>query len=137
MHPLIMPLLSMMLLTLLVWCLMYWRRIGEMQRRKMNPQQLAMPEARTLLSERAQQASNNLTNLFELPVLFYALCLLDVGIGRVDPVMTALAWVFVGFRVLHSGIHCSLNHVWSRFSCYVLAALALWGMLLRLLWLAL
>ena len=44
------------------------------------------------------------------------------------------AWVFVGFRVLHSVMHCTLNIVNVRFALYLVAALALWFMLLRSVW---
>lgn len=44
------------------------------------------------------------------------------GLGDVD--------LFV-FRVLHSAIHCTFNHVMARFTVYFVASVALWFMLLR------
>ena len=75
--------------------------------------------------------SDNLKNLFELPVLFYALALLLFVTNRVDATYVAAAWAFVVFRAAHSVVHCTFNRVMVRFSCYLAASLALWFMLLR------
>ncbi len=79
----------------------------------------------------ARYASENFRNLFEVPVLFYALVLMVFHLGMVDIWFLGLAWGFAGFRVLHSVIHCSYNHVPHRFAAYGIACLALWIMLLR------
>ena len=42
-----------------------------------------------------------------------------------DPVLVALAWGFVGSRVVHSAIHCSYNNVNHRFAVYVAGSLFL------------
>ncbi|MEM9623023.1 MAG: MAPEG family protein, partial [Pseudomonadota bacterium] len=75
--------------------------------------------------------SDNLKNLFEMPVLFYALCLYLHGTATVDNVDVILAWGFVVFRYLHSLMHCTRNVVIIRFVLYAIASLALWGMMLR------
>jgi hypothetical protein len=49
--------------------------------------------------------SDNLKNLFELPVLFYALSLYLFVTRQVDGTYVAAAWVFFVFRVAHSAIH--------------------------------
>ena len=48
--------------------------------------------------------SANLTNQFEWPMFFYAACLmlLQHEAGRF---VLALAWIFIGGRLLHSSIH--------------------------------
>ena len=76
----------------------------------------------------------NLRNLFELPVLFYALCLLLMQQGLAQPVEVLdvqLAWAFVGFRALHSLVQCTVNIVNARFAFYALSSIALWVMLAR------
>jgi hypothetical protein len=75
--------------------------------------------------------SDNLKNVFELPVLFYALVLLLYVTNRVDGVYVVAAWVFVVFRFAHSVVHCTFNRVLVRFYCYLAASLALWIMVLR------
>jgi hypothetical protein len=75
--------------------------------------------------------SDNLKNLFELPVLFYALALLLFVTNGVDAAHLAAAWLFVILRIAHSLVHCTFNRVMVRFSCYFVSSLALWFMLLR------
>ncbi len=76
-------------------------------------------------------ASHNLKNLFELPVIFYAVCLYLFVSDTVDGIYLAAAWCFFAFRVVHSLIHCSYNRVEHRFAAYILGAIALWAMVIR------
>ena len=76
-------------------------------------------------------ASHNLKNLFELPVIFYAVCLYLFVSDSVDGIYLAAAWWFFAFRVVHSLIHCSYNKVEHRFAAYMLAAIGLWVMVIR------
>ena len=84
-----------------------------------------------MLPEAVSYPANNFKNLFELPVLFYGLCLLLYVTGSAGNTYVAAAWVFFAFRVLHSVVHCKSNIVMLRFSLYAAAALALWFMLGR------
>ena len=70
--------------------------------------------------------SDNLKNLFEIPVLFYALALYLYVANQVDAIHVAAAWVFVAFRVLHSLVHCTINIVMLRFYLYLVSTLAVW-----------
>jgi len=45
---------------------------------------------------------------------------------RVDALYVGAAWVFVGFRVLHSAVHCTINAVMVRFYLYLISTLAVW-----------
>jgi hypothetical protein len=126
------PFLALMLLTLVVWIYMYVRRIAFIQGSRVDPRQLEIPGELARLSPAAiSNPSDNLKNLFELPVLFYALVLLLLVTERVDDTYVAAAWVFVAFRVAHSIVHCTFNRVLVRFYCYLAASLALWFMVLR------
>jgi hypothetical protein len=49
--------------------------------------------------------SRNYHNLLELPVLFYAGCLLAYSADLVSQPLITLAWVFVALRVVHTVIH--------------------------------
>lgn len=121
-----------MLLTLIVWVYMYVRRIGFITRERIDPRRLEIPGELARVSPAAiSNPSDNLKNLFELPVLFYALSLLLFVTQRVDATYVTAAWVFVGFRVAHSLVHCTFNRVMVRFYCYLAASLALWFMVLR------
>lgn len=53
---------------------------------------------------------NNLTNQFELPVLFIAGCVGLYATGHAGPVAVVLAWLFVASRLAHAYIHLSRHH---------------------------
>lgn len=118
-------------LTFLVWVRLYQLRLGEMARKRIHAQALAnAADSVRLLSD--TRASDNFRNLFELPVLFYAGVLLAAHIGMSDMVSPALAWAFVGLRAVHSAVHCTFNHVMTRFVVYALATLALVALWVRI-----
>ena len=126
------PVIGMMLLTAVVWIVLFLRRIPAMQASGLPTQTWTTPDKTVeLLTESVNNPANNFKNLFELPVVFYALCLVLFVTNSVDVLHVAAAWTFVGFRALHSLIHCTVNIVMARFLCYLAASLALWLMVAR------
>ena len=126
------PFFATILLTFAVWLYMYVRRIRFLTSAGIDAKQLREPGALAALTPAAvSNPSDNLKNLFELPVLFYALALYLYVTSQVDGVDVAAAWVFVGFRALHSAVHCTVNIVLLRFWLYAIASLALWFMSAR------
>jgi hypothetical protein len=126
------PFFAMMILTLVVWIYMYVRRIHFIEACKISPQDLAVPGELARLSPPAvSNPSDNLKNLFEMPVLFYALALYLFVTTRVDAGYVTAGWIFAAFRVLHSAVHCTFNVVMLRFWIYAVSTAALWFMLLR------
>ena len=123
------PFFAMLLLTLVVWAYLFLRRIHWIQTQGIRPEQIATPAALAELSPpQASRPSDNLRNLFELPVLFYAVVLYPFSAGRVAALHVGAAWVFAAFRALHSLVHCTFNHIMLRFVLYLVASLALWLM---------
>jgi len=126
------PFLATMLLTLVVWLYMYIRRISFIMSRGISSQDLAVPGALAQLSPPAvSNPSDNLKNLFEIPVLFYALALYLFVTKQVDVPYLDAAQVFVAFRALHSAVHCTFNLVILRFYLYLIATLAVWFIAIR------
>jgi hypothetical protein len=121
---------ALALLTFVVGFRMLIVRIGEMRRRGIEPQDVALSGQR---AERLEdtRASDNYNHLFELPVLFYALAGLALATGHVLGWLAYAAWLFVVLRVLHSLIQCTYNRVLHRFTVF----LAGYGLLL-VMWLA-
>ncbi len=121
------PVFAMVLLTFLVWVYMYIRRISFFTRNKINPKDLAVPGALGQLSPpEVANPSDNLKNLFEIPVIFYALALYLFVTSQVDAAYLTAAWIFVAFRALHSVVHCTVNVVMLRFYLYLISTLAVW-----------
>jgi hypothetical protein len=126
------PFFATMLLTLVVWVYMYVRRIAFIQGNRINSQDLAAPGKLAEISPpEVSNPSDNLKNLFEIPVLFYAIVLYLFVTHQVDLAYVGAAWVFVAFRVLHSAVHCTFNLVILRFYLYLISTLAVWFMLIR------
>ena len=111
---------------------MYFQRIRHIRYFKISPKRIATPEEISLLlPERVNRPSNNLKNLFELPVIFYALCSMSLGLQMEDRILLALAWAFCALRTLHSIIHCTTNHVAARFAAYLASSITLFAMVAR------
>ncbi len=126
------PMLATMTLTAIVWFYMYARRIPAMRRARVSVQTYTTPDKVTEhLPEDVNYAANNLKNLFEVPVLFYGLCLYLFVSGNVDAAYVVAAWLFFLLRAFHSIVHCTRNIVMLRFYLYASSALALWFMLGR------
>ena len=126
------PFFATIFLTLFVWVYMYIRRIRFLTGTKIDPKELAVPGALARLSSPGvANPSDNLKNLFEIPVLFYALVLYLFVTQQVDAVYVNAAWVFVVFRALHSTVHCTFNHILLRFYLYLIATLAVWFIAIR------
>jgi len=77
---------------------------------------------------RAQWKSHNYNHLMEQPTIFYAialtLALMDFGGG----INYWLAWGYVGLRIIHSLIQCTVNVVRYRLAIFALASLCLIGL---------
>jgi hypothetical protein len=126
------PFFATISLTLLVWVYMYARHISFITSSRIDFQDLAAPGALAQLSPPAvSNPSGNLKNLFEIPVIFYALVLYLFVTKQVDAVYVYAAWVFVAFRVMHSAVHCTFNLVMLRFYLYLAATLAVWFIAIR------
>ena len=125
----ILPAIALVLLTAIVWVRLYVERIHELRQRRIDPQSLATAAfaARTL---QRVQASDNFKNLFEVPVLFYALCAVLASAQYVSPFFVIGAWLYVALRYIHSFVHLTYNRVIHRFAVYVLSTVilfVLWG----------
>ncbi|HXV40648.1 MAG TPA: MAPEG family protein [Steroidobacteraceae bacterium] len=76
--------------------------------------------------------ARNLTNLYEMPTLFYAGIAIAFAAGRGGVLLVALAWAYVALRYVHSAIHLTTNKVIWRFRAFaasMFVLLAFWGAL--------
>lgn len=126
------PFLGMMLLTLAVWVFMFARRIRFLTANDIDPKDLEVPGKLAEITPAAvSNPSDNLKNLFEIPILFYAISLYLFATGQVDTAHVAAGWVFLAFRSLHSTVHCTFNRVMLRFYLYLISCLAVFFMIGR------
>jgi hypothetical protein len=71
-------------------------------------------------------------NLLEMPTLFYALAVILFLTHNVDALCVALAWGYVGLRVLHSVITLTYNHIFHRFLAFAFSNVIVLGLWLKL-----
>ncbi|MGB5290677.1 MAG: MAPEG family protein [Lysobacterales bacterium] len=132
--PLLLPLLAQVALTFIVMTSMYRGRVAEMKSKKIHPQQIKTREKSKHFLTDSAPASDNFSNLFELPVLFYTAILLTLILMVQDSILVILAWTFVISRYLHSFIHVTYNRVMHRFYMYLLSSFLLLAYWVRLGW---
>jgi hypothetical protein len=75
--------------------------------------------------------ADNYNHLHEQPTVFYALMFFAALTGGGDGPALALAWTYVGLRVVHSLVQATFNRVVVRFSVFALATLVLMAFALR------
>ena len=127
-QPILYPLFAQVGLTFLVWLWMYATRIYTLQKNRIDANELRTVEDEHRLLKSVLGPSENLVNLFEMPVLFYTAAILAYVTHTDTSMLLTLAWLFVAFRALHSLIHCSYNRVMHRFTAYFISSVCLWGM---------
>lgn len=69
--------------------------------------------------------SRHVTNLLELPPLFYITCILIYVTGINSVLLLSCAWLFVLTRFVHSYIHLGSNNVIHRYKIFWAGGLAL------------
>jgi len=121
------PCIALVSLTSLIWAMTVYKRIQEMRVNRISPQSLATSRGVSSLLKNSQ-ASDNFSNLFELPVLFYILCLALEVTHETTLGYVVAAWIFVLLRTLHSLIQVTSNRVTYRFFAWLLSSICLLGM---------
>lgn len=126
-HAILLPPTVLALLTAVVFGRLYTDRIAEIRARRIHPQQLATSKqsADTLQNV---AASDNYRNLFEAPVLFYALCGYLAVTQLTTVVLLACAWGYVFLRAAHTFVHLTNNKVIRRFQLFFASSMVLFAM---------
>jgi hypothetical protein len=127
------PIAVMVLQVAIVTCLMLKERVVEMKNRKISPAIVASSSQMRRVLENTR-AADNYQNLFEMPVLFYVLCLALYMVQSVNQGFLWAAWAFVILRLLHSFIHIGYNNVMHRFSVFALSMWVVGGMWAAFVW---
>jgi hypothetical protein len=111
-------LLGQVLLTAMVGGWLLYTRVHEMRTKRIHPQAASNSLKMAARLENVQ-AADNFRNLFEVPVMFYALCAVALATHHTPGWLATGAWVFVALRVVHSIIHCSYNTVMHRLTAFL------------------
>ena len=112
------PVLAQITLTFVAFALLGVRKTRALKDDKVDLAKAALDN--DAWPESVLKVSNNIRNQFQLPVIFYALCLVYFSLGVVNIVVLSLAWAFVICRVIHAWIHMGSNFVPARFRVFLI-----------------
>ncbi|MAZ83113.1 MAG: hypothetical protein CME90_05825 [Hoeflea sp.] len=120
------PMIIQAALTFAVYVIMSRRRIQGVRQGTAKAADYKVP---TVEPEYSATAVRNLSNQFELPVLFFVVCLSLQMTAGVNYVALLLAWVFVLSRLVHAYVHMGSNKLRLRRPVFIvgfLCCLLLW-----------
>ena len=126
-YNLLLAALAMVVLTFAVGLRMLYCRVQEMRQKRLHPQKAATSKTMAANLENIQ-AADNYRNLFETPVLFYALVACAVAAAYAPPWLVIGAWCYFGLRVVHTIIHCTYNNVMHRLAVFAIGFVLLVGL---------
>jgi len=115
--------------TFVMWAWMYATRIPAILRAKMRMDpQAPRGEQMAKLPAEVRWKADNYNHLMEQPTLFYAIVIVLALVGRDRGIELALAWTYVGLRVLHSLLQALVNKIEVRFALFFISSLVLLAM---------
>ena len=125
------PILALILWTFVVWIWMYATRIPAMRKARIDPQSALQPGSLDVLPVKVRVVADNYNHLHEQPTIFYALAFYTHLAGAGDAVNIALAWSYVGARIVHSVVQIVVRRVMLRFYVFAIASLFLMAIAIR------
>jgi hypothetical protein len=130
--PILVPVVTLVAWTLIICTWMMVARFAEFRRLGVTLSKAPTGSRGVDLEGRAlpevQWKSHNYNHLMEQPTIFYAIALTLAMMGFGGGINLWLAWGYVGFRVLHSLVQCTINIIAIRFPLFLLASFCLLGL---------
>lgn len=123
------PVFALVALIFSVWVQVPLKRLAHIAANPPKREDFATGDAARRYFGPVDLPANNLANLFEMPVLFFALVPLLLLTRHSGHAEVALAWVYVALRAAHSIVHTGTNVVRVRFFIYLASCavlLAMW-----------
>jgi len=122
------PMFTMVLITIFVGFIAVKARLKAVKSQELNSQYFALMQGQEA-PETIIKTTRCFNNLFELPTLFYAACLLSIIAHHESYTILVLAWLFVIARLLQAYVHLTYNNVRHRmyaFGASVTSVAAIW-----------
>lgn len=114
---LVYPMFAMVCLTFLVATTMLFSRINGARRRDVHIKYFKLMSGDA--PEYMMKPARHFINLFETPVLFYAVCLTAMVTQTSNGALQIMAWIFFALRVIHAAIHLGPNKVLPRMAAFL------------------
>jgi hypothetical protein len=130
--PILQPVMALVLWTFVMWAWLYATRIPAITAAKLQmPSSMTSADLAAALPVRVRWPADNYNHLMEQPTLFYATALVLAVAGQGDGLNAALAWGYVGVRVVHSLVQASVNIIMARFLIFMVGSLVLLALAVR------
>ncbi len=119
------PTFAMVALIFIIFLTMFVTRAGHIRGKPPRADDFASGEAAMRYFAPVEMPANNYRNLFEMPVLFFALVPLLLITNQANDIQVILAWVYVALRAVHSFVHIGPKKVPVRAMLFVTSAVVL------------
>jgi hypothetical protein len=124
--PLFQPVIALVLWSFVMWAWLYATRIPAIRKYRVVFDPHRPPsEFHAQLPAEVRWKADNYNNLMEQPTLFYAVAITLAILGEANALNVALAWLYVGLRVIHSLAQAITNTIIVRFSVFMIASVVL------------
>ncbi len=123
------PTIALVGLIFIVFLTMFATRAGHIRANPPGRDTFASGESAMRYFEPVEMPANNYRNLFEMPVLYFALVPLLLITNQDNWIQVILAWIYVALRAVHSFVHIGPKLVPVRALLFVASAavlLAMW-----------
>ncbi|MFO0758512.1 MAG: MAPEG family protein [Byssovorax sp.] len=120
------PVVALVAWSMVMWIWMYATRIPAIFAMKMRLDSNApRGEQMATLPPKVRWKADNYNHLMEQPTIFYAIALALAVMGNASKVNFAMAWAYVGIRVVHSLVQALINKIEMRFTLFFLSNIPL------------
>ncbi|MBM3512443.1 MAG: MAPEG family protein [Alphaproteobacteria bacterium] len=128
----LLPAMALVLWSFVMWAWLYATRIPAIIRFKIPmPPTMTKNDLNAALPADVRWKADNYNHLMEQPTLFYAVAMAAAIAGAGEGVNAALAWSYVGLRIVHSLVQATTNVIKLRFAVFMLASLVLLALSVR------
>jgi hypothetical protein len=118
------PLFGMVILTICLWILCLFVRVKQVSAGNMKIGFFELYDG-TGAPPDVTKTTRHLSNLFEMPTLFYVACLTALLLELNSAWLVYLGWGFVIVRGIHAFIHLTYNKVYHRLTAFMLSNILL------------
>jgi len=123
------PVAVLALWSLIIWLWMYVTRIPALMANAAYDARGSVgttgADIRPLVPASVQWKADNYNHLMEQPTVFYAVAIALALLGSGGGFNAVLAWIYVGFRIVHSLVQVTVNRVVLRFALHVVGTIPL------------
>jgi len=121
---LIYPMAALFILNIFVMFVMLFYRVKAVRTRKVSPRYFKLNKG-SEIPDHLEALSQNYSNLLELPLLFYIICLTVIALELNIEYFSLYAWLYVVFRYMHSFVHITYNNILHRLFIFFISCVIL------------